>query len=69
MKLTLTFDLPKEREEADLALHAPKLDAALRTYGEYLRAQIKYVEPEERDDIVKARERFYQVIAEVGIEI
>ena len=39
---TLTFQLPEESEEHQLALNAGKMDSVLREFDEHLRSLVKY---------------------------
>jgi hypothetical protein len=39
---TLTFQLPEEGEEHQLALNAGKMDSIIRDFDEYLRGLLKY---------------------------
>lgn len=45
MKLTLTFELPEERDEALLAVHAADLWSTLFDLDNDLRGEIKHGEP------------------------
>lgn len=56
MKLTLQFNLPEEREEAETALHGMRYRIALSDLDNYLRGKIKYEELSDSD------EKIYQEI-------
>ena len=64
MKATLEFDLPEEHDEAEAALNAMRVLADVHEFGEYLRSQEKYVEPENRDDIHKIRAAWFGIMGD-----
>lgn len=70
-KAVLRFSLPEEREEFEQAYKAGKYHSALYEYGEWLRKKIKYEEhPKEfKDAIAMARQHFYDVLTEQGIDL
>ena len=65
MKVTLEFTLPDEEHELQLALDARDLHLAAYEFGEYLRSQYKYVEPDARDDLAEIRERWFQIMGDL----
>lgn len=62
MKATLEFTLPDEQHEFMQASRAGEAFLALEEFGEYLRAQEKYVDPAERDDISAVRRQWYEIM-------
>ena len=65
MKATLEFTLPDEAHAHLLAIRSGELYAALCEFGEYLRSQEKYVEPEDRDDLIKVRRMWFEVVGDL----
>lgn len=69
MKAILEFTLPDEAEEYRLANQAGAMHAALWEIGEYLRSQYKYVDSDQRDDILAIRARYYAILDERGVTL
>jgi hypothetical protein len=69
MKAVLEFTLPEDEDEYRLANQARAMHSALWELGEYLRSQYKHTEPEQRDDIVAMRGRFYAILEENGVTL
>ena len=67
MKATLEFTLPEDRDEYRTANQAGAMRSALDAFAEYLRGQVKYVEPHERDSMETVRERFYTELSDAGV--
>lgn len=68
MKATLSFTLPEEEPEFRQAACAGRYSAALSDISEYLRGQERHIEAENRDSIIDARERFYEILAEFNLQ-
>lgn len=57
---TLSFTLPEEQDEFELATNAHKYLAAIQDFDDYLRSQLKYCElpDHEHDTLTRVREKF-----------
>ena len=69
MKAILEFDLPEDEHEFRRHIDGPKAFWALSDIKEYLRGQVKYVEPEQRDDTETIYKRLHQALLDHGIEL
>lgn len=67
-KATLTFSLPDEREDFDLACNAGKLHSALYELSTAIRSKVKYSE-EETTTWDEVKEMFWNTLKEAGAEI
>lgn len=66
---TMTFTLPLEREELQLAMDAGKLSSSLWDfYHDFLRKQLKYEEisEEKRAILEEVRTEFFRILEENG---
>lgn len=72
-KLTLTFNLPEEKEEAELASKANAMSCVLSELDMFLRKHIKYAPDSQRDEITaiyeSIRNELHQLCAEGGIDL
>lgn len=66
MKATLTFDLPEEREEFDLAANGYKWNLVAWDLDQWLRGEIKY---QERNELQPARDKLNVLVHEYGLEL
>ncbi len=64
MKATIEYELPDEIDDLKQALRANEVLAAVHDFSQYLRSQEKYLEPEERDNILQIRERWFNTLGE-----
>ena len=71
MKATLTFDLPEEQEEFELASNAVNYSIALSDIDNYLRSKIKYADLTEEQYKVyeEIREQLWCYINDNGIKM
>jgi len=69
MIATLTFNLPEDREEYELAVNGSKYYCAASDFSNYLRHKLKYIELEEREQVIfeEVRKKFYECFE--GVEI
>ena len=70
-KAVLTFDLPNEREEFDLAIKGVDYMCVLTDYGNWLRSKLKYSELSEQEVTIyeEARTQLYKFANERDIEL
>ena len=64
----LSFNLPEEREEFELAQNAIQYSIVLTDYSNWLRAMYKY-EDKTTVEIEDARQKLFDLCADRGIEI
>lgn len=66
MKATLTFTLPEENEEFEIASKAQRTKGALDEFDHYLRSKLKYEElSEEQHDVYEAvRAKLWELMNE-----
>lgn len=69
-KATLTFNLPEEQEEFNMASKASSAYIALHEYDQYLRARLKYEELPEAVNaaLQEARDKLNSICNEFGVE-
>ncbi len=67
MKAMLKFDLPDEKSDLEMAVHATKAFCAIEDFKNIIRAKLKYCDlPEEQSKVwEEVRARFYEAIADV----
>lgn len=65
MKAILTFNLPDEQEEFRQASQAGEAFRALEEFGEYLRSQEKYVDPDKRDSLLEIRQTWFGIMRDL----
>lgn len=70
-KATISFDLPSEQIEYEVANKAPKYLYALCEYDIWLRNQLKHVPHPENvaNALASARDKLYSILNEEGIQI
>jgi len=68
---TISFDLrdPEAKEQFRMACSAAAMYSALWDMDQYLREQVKYHEPDQRDDTYEIRERLHTIMSEHGITL
>lgn len=65
MKVTLTFDLPEEKDELFQALHGADWEYVIwQLDEEFLRKEIKYNDKPYQP----VRDRLYQILGQLGLE-
>jgi len=73
MKTTLSFTLPDEKEELDMAMKGPDAFVVLATFARHLRTMTKFPpegQSEETTTVVsKIREQLHELIEEYGLNI
>ena len=73
MQATLTYQLPEEKEEFELATNAVKWMSFAHEFKQYLRAEWKYNEDKYNEDqyktLVEIREKFYELLNEEGLSL
>ena len=69
MKAVLEFTLPDDAVEYRLASQAGAMHLVLCEFMEYLRSQCKYVDPEQRDDLVGVRATLFAMLDENDVRL
>jgi hypothetical protein len=70
MKATLSYTIPEERDEFELALRAGRYVAALEDFANEMRQIIKYGDEDAQATTWTAvREKFFQVLEHRGVEL
>lgn len=73
MQATLTFTLPEDQEQFELATNAVKWMNFAHEFSEYLRTEYKYNEDKYTDEqyklLEKVREKFYEMLNEEGLSL
>ena len=67
MKAFMVFNLPEDQYEYELCVAAPDMRSALEDIREYLRGQVKYLEPEARDNAATIYERVLDFLSDIPI--
>ena len=69
-KAVLEFQLPEEQTEFEFAaIKGEKYFLVLCEFAEWLRGQIKYIEPENQADIHRIWDRLFECLNEEGVMI
>lgn len=71
MKVTMTFDLPEERDEHKMAIDGSKWFSAMFDMDQWFRSKLKYGnEFKDADEALEAgRERLHEILGENGISL
>ena len=71
MKATLTFNLPEETDEHQLALNAGKVLGAIQDFDNYLRAKLKYEELSETESQIyrAVRDKLHEEFQNAGVTV
>jgi hypothetical protein len=65
MKVILQFDLPAEKSEHTVAIHAGEMHSALIELDEWLRSEIKY---NGRNELQEVRDRLLEIEQDNGVD-
>jgi hypothetical protein len=67
MKAILKFDLPDEKSDLEMAVHAAKAFCAIEDFKNIIRAKLKYADLTEEQSKVweEVSDSFYETIADV----
>ncbi len=70
-QVTLTFNIPDEASELNLALRGGKYFSALHNFDRYLREQLKYKQLTEKERQVfdQVRDAFNTTLLESGVDL
>lgn len=66
MKAILEFNLPEERAEYELAVTGAELQAAVSDFDNWLRSTVKYSEKRDWPNAEQIRQRFIEMIGDLG---
>ena len=73
MKAKLTFDLPEDRYEYDMAVNGSKWRNVAWDMYQYLRQMTKYVADDTHEEFLKAmyqcKDEFIQIMGENGVDL
>ena len=73
MKGTLTFDLPEEQDQFEIAIKAPAMNSVLWEMDQWLRSNTKYapdtMSDEEFDAYQKCRDELHRLLEIEGVRI
>jgi hypothetical protein len=71
MKATLTFNLPDDQTEYEVAIQAPRVQSFLLEFSQQLRAWYKYHNDFKNggDALNKIRDEFYRLLNEHNVNI
>jgi hypothetical protein len=67
MKMTLTFDLPEEKYESEMAIHGGEWHGVVFDVANELRRLVKY-ETNTGDDIAKFKDWFWKTLEDYGLD-